>query len=358
MASATEAGTLRNRHPSHPGMAPVRPKARRGCWLASKEPCAREVSLSRRRCLPALLLCQDTGVGAGSLPGRWWSPGRMAPSALLGPNLPERAPPLSRGTGPPWLRGAWAPPVALPLMPSFFALPGLAFSHCALATSHLGAALPWRAGGPCKTKRVRTVFTPEQLERLEKEFLKQQYMVGTERVGLAATLHLTETQVRPRPAPEPRLLLLLDGAALFQGGPPPAPLLFKPGQREGSCTPVPGGAASAWRGAAGPGEGHRQGLPCTGGGGKGPGRAAGTSPRSPSGLLHVQGLGRPSLPGLTARPPSLQVKVWFQNRRIKWRKQSLEQKAAKLSQFAGTQPVPAEQSGGRDSDQDGGQAPV
>lgn len=45
-------------------------------------------------------------------------------------------------------------------------------------------------------KRVRTVFKPEQLERLEQEFLKQQYMVGTERVDLAATLHLTETQVR------------------------------------------------------------------------------------------------------------------------------------------------------------------
>ncbi|XP_073442874.1 homeobox protein not2-like [Dendrobates tinctorius] len=75
--------------------------------------------------------------------------------------------------------------------------------------------------GPSKLKRIRTVFTPDQLDRLEKDFLKQQYMVGTERVDLAATLGLTETQ----------------------------------------------------------------------------------------------------------------VKVWFQNRRIKWRKQSLEQKKAKLSQF-------------------------
>lgn len=49
-------------------------------------------------------------------------------------------------------------------------------------------------------KRVRTVFKPEQLERLEQEFLKQQYMVGTERVDLAATLRLTETQVRDRGA--------------------------------------------------------------------------------------------------------------------------------------------------------------
>ncbi|XP_077157487.1 homeobox protein notochord-like [Paroedura picta] len=89
-------------------------------------------------------------------------------------------------------------------------------------------------------KRVRTVFTPEQLERLEKEFLKQQYMVGTERVDLAATLSLTETQ----------------------------------------------------------------------------------------------------------------VKVWFQNRRIKWRKQSLEQKAAKLSQLALAQPTSAERPEGQDSEED------
>ncbi|XP_060102090.1 homeobox protein notochord-like [Heteronotia binoei] len=89
-------------------------------------------------------------------------------------------------------------------------------------------------------KRVRTVFTPEQLERLEKEFLKQQYMVGTERVDLAATLHLTETQ----------------------------------------------------------------------------------------------------------------VKVWFQNRRIKWRKQSLEQKAAKLSQFGTTQLTTSERPEEQGSEED------
>ena len=32
-----------------------------------------------------------------------------------------------------------------------------------------------------KGKRVRTIFTPEQLERMEAEFERQQYMVGTER---------------------------------------------------------------------------------------------------------------------------------------------------------------------------------
>ncbi|ETE59594.1 Homeobox protein notochord, partial [Ophiophagus hannah] len=36
----------------------------------------------------------------------------------------------------------------------------------------------------------------EQLEQLEAEFLKQQYLVGSERLDLAATLQLTETQVR------------------------------------------------------------------------------------------------------------------------------------------------------------------
>jgi hypothetical protein len=34
---------------------------------------------------------------------------------------------------------------------------------------------------PTKSKRVRTIFTPEQLDRLEAEFERQQYMVGTER---------------------------------------------------------------------------------------------------------------------------------------------------------------------------------
>ncbi|XP_072263257.1 homeobox protein notochord-like [Pyxicephalus adspersus] len=62
-------------------------------------------------------------------------------------------------------------------------------------TQHTLSNLTWRTG-PCKIKRIRTVFTPEQLERLEKEFLKQQYMVGTERVDLAATLNLSETQVK------------------------------------------------------------------------------------------------------------------------------------------------------------------
>ncbi|KAL3278578.1 hypothetical protein HHI36_016123 [Cryptolaemus montrouzieri] len=47
-----------------------------------------------------------------------------------------------------------------------------------------------------RSKRVRTIFTPEQLEKLEAEFEKQQYMVGPERLYLAHALHLTEAQVK------------------------------------------------------------------------------------------------------------------------------------------------------------------
>lgn len=47
-----------------------------------------------------------------------------------------------------------------------------------------------------KSKRIRTIFTPEQLERLEIEFEKQQYMVGNGRLYLASKLNLTEAQVK------------------------------------------------------------------------------------------------------------------------------------------------------------------
>ncbi|XP_024085272.1 homeobox protein not2-like [Cimex lectularius] len=52
------------------------------------------------------------------------------------------------------------------------------------------------SGRKTKCKRVRTIFTPEQLERLEAEFERQQYMVGPERLYLAHALQLTEAQVK------------------------------------------------------------------------------------------------------------------------------------------------------------------
>jgi DNA-binding transcriptional regulator YiaG len=45
-------------------------------------------------------------------------------------------------------------------------------------------------------KRMRTIFTQEQLDALEVEFMRQQYMVGSERSYLANTLNLTESQVK------------------------------------------------------------------------------------------------------------------------------------------------------------------
>nr|AAQ82694.1 Not homeobox transcription factor [Trichoplax adhaerens] len=51
----------------------------------------------------------------------------------------------------------------------------------------------WKSG---KNKRVRTIFTPDQLTKLEKEFDQQQYMVGAQRLYLANTLKLSEAQVK------------------------------------------------------------------------------------------------------------------------------------------------------------------
>jgi len=46
------------------------------------------------------------------------------------------------------------------------------------------------------SKRLRTIFTQSQLDILEEEFNKQQYMVGTERTHLAESLGLAESQVK------------------------------------------------------------------------------------------------------------------------------------------------------------------
>lgn len=47
-----------------------------------------------------------------------------------------------------------------------------------------------------RTKRIRTTFTPEQLRRLEEEFLVQMYLVGEYRQYLAKSLGLSEGQVK------------------------------------------------------------------------------------------------------------------------------------------------------------------
>ncbi|NXT61778.1 NOT2 protein, partial [Chaetops frenatus] len=55
--------------------------------------------------------------------------------------------------------------------------------------------LPLLKGKAGKAKRVRTIFSSEQLARLEQEFARQQYLVGQERCLLASSLQLSEEQV-------------------------------------------------------------------------------------------------------------------------------------------------------------------
>ncbi|XP_060601757.1 ventral anterior homeobox 1-like [Ruditapes philippinarum] len=47
-----------------------------------------------------------------------------------------------------------------------------------------------------RPKRARTTFSPDQLFELEREFQRNQYLVGKERSELAKRLRLSETQVK------------------------------------------------------------------------------------------------------------------------------------------------------------------
>lgn len=47
-------------------------------------------------------------------------------------------------------------------------------------------------------KRIRTIFTTEQLQKLESCFQIQQYMIRNERIALAQSLGLAEPQVQLR----------------------------------------------------------------------------------------------------------------------------------------------------------------
>lgn len=67
--------------------------------------------------------------------------------------------------------------------------------HCTGATLSKGGVHSHYKHKGGKSKRMRTSFTNEQLSRLEKEFARQQYMVGSERFLLASALQLTEAQV-------------------------------------------------------------------------------------------------------------------------------------------------------------------
>nr|XP_040033578.1 homeobox protein HMX3-B [Gasterosteus aculeatus aculeatus] len=49
---------------------------------------------------------------------------------------------------------------------------------------------------PCRKKKTRTVFSRSQVFQLESTFDVKRYLSSSERAGLAASLHLTETQVK------------------------------------------------------------------------------------------------------------------------------------------------------------------
>ncbi|XP_037797174.1 homeobox protein notochord-like [Penaeus monodon] len=116
---------------------------------------------------------------------------------------------------------SWAPPVSPPLVrsirTSWMSEKAKAFTIDALLGLHAQTDLPVPTASPPaspvsllhqdsydtalrdapgKIKRHRTVFTDSQLQRLEEEFQRQQYLVGPERRSLASQLELSELQLK------------------------------------------------------------------------------------------------------------------------------------------------------------------
>lgn len=155
-------------------------------------------------------------------------------------------------------------------------------------------------GKPKKVRKPRTIYSSFQLAALQRRFQKTQYLALPERAELAASLGLTQTQVglsrrgvpgtsRPAGAARPPR----GRVRAWERGRPAA--ARRP--RGGEC----GGSGRAAEAAPAPLEAAKAARPCPAAGGSGGGAA-------PSG-----GCGR-----LT--PLSPQVKIWFQNRRSKFKK--------------------------------------
>ncbi|KAJ1213040.1 hypothetical protein NDU88_000679 [Pleurodeles waltl] len=113
--------------------------------------------------------------------------------ALLG--RPDPSTPAARASPARWgWEGSWLPRTPVlqpqPLYPLYYP-PGGLFS-----TELPQYCFPTLSSKAGKCKRIRTIFSPEQLSRLEQEFSRQQYMVGSERFLLASSLRLTEAQVK------------------------------------------------------------------------------------------------------------------------------------------------------------------
>lgn len=70
------------------------------------------------------------------------------------------------------------------------------FSETSHSRQHGNLTVGFREKPEAKKRRKRTIFTSDQLKRLESAFDRQQYLVGTERERLARELNLSETQVK------------------------------------------------------------------------------------------------------------------------------------------------------------------
>ncbi|XP_059982661.1 homeobox protein HMX3 [Lagenorhynchus albirostris] len=82
------------------------------------------------------------------------------------------------------------------------AAPGAAGASVGAAAATPGAE-DWKKGAEspekkpaCRKKKTRTVFSRSQVFQLESTFDMKRYLSSSERAGLAASLHLTETQVK------------------------------------------------------------------------------------------------------------------------------------------------------------------
>lgn len=83
------------------------------------------------------------------------------------------------------------------------AVPGAAGTTVVGATATTPGSEDWKAGAEspekkpaCRKKKTRTVFSRSQVFQLESTFDMKRYLSSSERAGLAASLHLTETQVK------------------------------------------------------------------------------------------------------------------------------------------------------------------
>uniref|UniRef100_A0A8C5TB36 Homeobox domain-containing protein n=1 Tax=Malurus cyaneus samueli TaxID=2593467 RepID=A0A8C5TB36_9PASS len=126
------------------------------------------------------------------------------------PSLPPTGVPFSLGDPHPPLSGTPQSGTSFPSPRGFHTRPYRGHPHwgppprgtsghlCRGVTCFLisRCCLPLFKAKPGKAKRVRTIFSSEQLARLEQEFARQQYLVGQERCLLASSLHLTEEQVK------------------------------------------------------------------------------------------------------------------------------------------------------------------